>query len=654
MAKGNGDEIVKKEKSKKSGKKKVGAFFQRHRKLTIFLIILIILGFIISRIVSAVKQSQVLLNNMMNGSLTAEVTEENLVNSLSATGVITSVETVVMTSTVTGVDIEELNVALGDRVEAGQIVCVLNSDDIENGLADMAKSKGASQGRAGIEVNAAKRGLTEALTTQSIDAERAEKDIKDAYNDVNSIANDCQEALDKYNSAKDAVTKAENNVKNKKAELDRLNSMASSATSDGTSEADTAKKNFDDTKDQLIADITGMGLPKDEVEYFATNVGSLTIGNAKNVNVINLYAGADATAISKIETALVALRGFESTYQTITDELKGNSDAQSAMLAAANAQYTQACAELETAKSVRDVAKSNYEALAKSVENGWDLYNQKVRLKEDTERADAASVAARNDNLKSANINAGVATLSDDSTIRKYEQQIDDCVIKAGISGTVTSVNVKEGDMYAGGAIITIEDTSSYEVTANIGEYDIAKVSVGQKVTIKTNGTGDEELEGKVREISPRANANTVNGVTYPIKIAILTKNDNLRLDMTAKINIVTEEKENALCVPYDAVLTDEDGNFYINVLDGDAPLTFEDLQNPLIAAAMTEDQKLMAAGEKEPDTHKVFVKKGLQNNYFIEVIGIDEELNSGVVVVYPNDTSYTDIMEYISVNGGY
>lgn len=657
MAENANEEIVTKKSKKKAkkGKKGIGTFFKKHKKLTVFFIILIILGLLVWKAVSCVQDSQNLLNNMMNGVLTAEVAEENLINSISATGTVTSVETVVLTSTVTGVDIEELNVSLGDKVNAGDILCVLDSEDFEEGLANVQKNKNATAGRTSIDVNAANRGLNEALTTQSIDLDRADKDIKDAYNDVNSTANDCQEALDNYNSLNDQLSAAEGRMKNAEVALKQAEAVAKGP-QDNMYGAQSA---FDSEKQTLIIEVAGLS-DAERATFVAgysdlIQIGRLTTldSDGNRIAVVDsttLCPSADTTTKAKVDAALAKLRVYEENYQIAEQQFQGPN----AKCATEQAAYSAAYQEVETLKAKRDAAKSTYDALAKSVESGWDIYNQRVRNKEDVTRADASNVASRNDNLKATNINASVATLSDDTSIKKYEQQIDDCVIRSGISGIVTAINVKQGDMYAGGAIVTIEDTSSYEITSNIGEYDIAKVQLGQKVTIKTNGTGDVELEGVVKEISPRANANTANGVTYPVKISILTKNDDIRLDMTAKINIVTEEKANALCVPYDAVLTDEDGNFYVDVLDGDAPLKFEDLQDPIKAATMTEDQKKMAAGEMEPKTHKVLVKKGLQNNYFIEIIGIDETINSGVTVVYPNDTSYTDIMEYLSVNGGY
>ena len=45
----------------------------------------------------------------------------------------------------------------------------------------------------------------------------------------------------------------------------------------------------------------------------------------------------------------------------------------------------------------------------------------------------------------------------------------------------------------------------NFVVRLSVDEYDISKIEIGQAVQIRTNGTGDLELEGKVVSIAPHA-----------------------------------------------------------------------------------------------------------------------------------------------------
>lgn len=46
--------------------------------------------------------------------------------------------------------------------------------------------------------------------------------------------------------------------------------------------------------------------------------------------------------------------------------------------------------------------------------------------------------------------------------------------------------------------MLVIQDNSSFIVEASVDEYDIADISKGMSVVIKTDATGDQELDGEV------------------------------------------------------------------------------------------------------------------------------------------------------------
>lgn len=223
------------------------------------------------------------------------------------------------------------------------------------------------------------------------------------------------------------------------------------------------------------------------------------------------------------------------------------------------------------------------------------------KTREDTVRSNQSAIEAGKDTVNSAKYQSEGATATYDKQIETLEKQLEACIITAPASGIVTSVNVKEGASYTGVTAVVIEDTSAYEITTEIDEYDIGKVKVGQKVVIKTNGTGDEELEGVVKSVAPRATTSMTGvsqgAVTYKVVISLLTKNDMVKLDMTAKLSIVLSKAENALVVPLDAVITDEEGKEYVNVIDG------KDENGANI-------------------THRVDVETGIKTDYYAEIIG--------------------------------
>jgi hypothetical protein len=147
------------------------------------------------------------------------------------------------------------------------------------------------------------------------------------------------------------------------------------------------------------------------------------------------------------------------------------------------------------------------------------------------------------------------------------------------------------------------------------------------------------ELEGKVVSIAPHATtlpasmgaaASSAN-VTYNILIDILTPNNDLKMDMTAKIVIITDSKEKCKCIPIDAFQEEEEsGRFYVEIYDPTDPTKM----------TVTEDGKI--------EYEKLYVEKGMESDYYAEVISND--LTEGTQVVIPSeyDNSLYDLtMEF-------
>lgn len=191
------------------------------------------------------------------------------------------------------------------------------------------------------------------------------------------------------------------------------------------------------------------------------------------------------------------------------------------------------------------------------------------------------AIEARESGIESAKNTYTTSTIrlstdTEKSQVDLYEEQLAEGIVTAPISGIVTALNYEEGDTYMQGAtIVTIQDCSAFEIEAYIGEYDISDIEKGQKVLIKTDATGEEELEGTVTFVSPTAASKVAGGdVTYLVRISVDTHNERLRLDMSASLSIIIEQHENALTVPYNAVQEDEQGNTYVELMNEDGTTT--------------------------------------------------------------------------------
>lgn len=219
--------------------------------------------------------------------------------------------------------------------------------------------------------------------------------------------------------------------------------------------------------------------------------------------------------------------------------------------------------------------------------------------------------------------NLSLSTTNEEKQVEQYQKQLDSAMVYAPISGVVTAIHYEAGDTYNGGTIITIQDCSSYQIEAEIGEYDISDVKLGQKVLIKTNATGNEEMEGVIQFISPTATTSvsgaSTGNVTYAVKIAINNPSERLRLDMSASLSIIMEEHDNVMTVPYNAIQTKEDGSAFVMVK------------------------------EKNGSFKEVTIDVVMESNYYTEIAS--NELTDGmeVLVIESESMTFMDMMN----NGG-
>ena len=291
-----------------------------------------------------------------------------------------------------------------------------------------------------------------------------------------------------------------------------------------------------------------------------------------------------------------------------------------------------------------EAAKSNVDAAISSVQAAEEAVEKAKQNLDDSYRDTVIGVEDALDTNAETKSGAVNGTYEIDKTVEDLGKALEDASVKAPMSGTVTEINYKAGDTYAGDALITIEDTSSYKIEASVDEYDIYKIKPGQKVLFKTNATGNEELEAVISEVAPRAtsvsaaagSSSSSSAASYKVVMDVLSKNDNLRLDMSVKLNITVEEVQDVFAVSYEAIQTDEEGKTFIEVEEENAGMG---------DVALTEN------GAEALPTKKIYVTTGMEGDYYTEISS--PELKEGMVVRIPANDMATDIDALISSSNG-
>lgn len=547
------EETVKVKKERFVKLKKFFGFFWKHKVLTVIIILAIVggSGFIVQKN----KNANIDLGPVVETEVLAK---QDITTTISASGKIVCNESKDVVGQLSNQKILTMNYKVGDTINAGDVICTLDTESIELDLADAETSLAATEVNQSNSIDNANMTLTD---TQ-IDG------VTDTYRNIDSV--------------------------------------------------DEAQRILDTKKGEL----------------------------------------AEAQRIYDIEYGIYSDIYSEDTYYDLLEkQAKGS----------INENDSEKLTRLKAAKSSLETAKANVDAAHKAVDSAQDALTAAQQKYTDNVRHNITSINKSVNSLEDVYANDTTARLSTQKTIRQYNEQLENATVYAPISGVVTSVKYSAGDKYNGDVLLTIEDASKYKIEANIDEYDISDVAIGQRVTFKTNATGSEELEGVVSAIAPRATTTTSTSTSasnstanYKVTIDILSKNDRIRLDMAAKINIITNEENNVFAVATSAIHTDEEtGEEYIIVQEGNAlDMGAADVLDA--DAATIALDKDMASKKKSPfdkeepapeiPTRNISVKTGLSNGYYTVVES--SELKEGLVVVTSNEDTAMDLDTMMGMMG--
>ena len=157
------------------------------------------------------------------------------------------------------------------------------------------------------------------------------------------------------------------------------------------------------------------------------------------------------------------------------------------------------------------------------------------------------------------------------AALTQARDQLSRTVIRAPIAGTVTALNIKAGETavpstigIAGSSLMVIADTKTLIAEVNVDEADIARVRIGQDVSIFASAYPDAPFAGSVRSLSlspRRPDSPAAGGAaprTYSVKVSVRAPSSLvLRPGMTCRAEIFTKTPGRALSVPIQAVMTD-------------------------------------------------------------------------------------------------
>lgn len=311
-----------------------------------------------------------------------------------------------------------------------------------------------------------------------------------------------------------------------------------------------------------------------------------------------------------------------------TAELQAQLQAQQAALTASNAnlaktsdsglqqQITSSEQNVAKAQIAYNDAKDNYDKMQKLYDAGaiskQELDNAK--LKYDNYSVD---LKAAQDNLNllieksgpQSTQAAAAQVAQSQAGVNSAQIQLNNATITAPISGIVSAKDVKVGQLASNqSGSVTIIDSSSFIAEISVPDKVIGKVQVGQSVQVSISALENKKVSGVIDKISPNSNS---KDNSYTIKVKVDNSNGELTAGMFAKVSLPSENKNNILTVPNEAIKMENNVNYLYIAENGKVKKVSVDtgISNDKVteisgnikegAAVIIEGQNLLSNGDK-------------------------------------------------------
>ena len=177
-------------------------------------------------------------------------------------------------------------------------------------------------------------------------------------------------------------------------------------------------------------------------------------------------------------------------------------------------------------------------------------------------------------------------------TLQSAQDTFDATQLYAPFSGIVTTVSAQLGDSVGSTAIITVADMSTLYVQTYVDEASYSMFTVGNAADVVFDALPSQTFKGKVVEVSPAlvtsSGTSAVSGM-----VQLDPTSTNLLLGMSAAVNVIAGDAQNAVIAPVAALHETSPGQYAVFVLkNGKLTLTnvtvgLQDLVNAEIKSGL-------------------------------------------------------------------
>ncbi len=231
----------------------------------------------------------------------------------------------------------------------------------------------------------------------------------------------------------------------------------------------------------------------------------------------------------------------------------------------------------------------------------------------DEARSNAAVATRAINTAEAAVTSARAAVVTAQTQVDQARKSLTDTVIYAPISGQIAERVADPGEFISpntpNAKIATIVRTGTLRLKIDVPEQAIAKVAVGQGISLQTSAYPDRNFSGTVARVLPGLNP---TARTLTVEAEVPNVEGLLKPGQFATVRITQDQPENAVMIPASAVRVDGDANKVFVVKDGA-------VQERLVQLGLLEGEFIQ-------------VKQGVAEGELIATSGLSE-LFDGVLV---------------------
>ena len=203
-----------------------------------------------------------------------------------------------------------------------------------------------------------------------------------------------------------------------------------------------------------------------------------------------------------------------------------------------------------------------------SLDKAKDDFDRQKRLHESNLASETEFDNANYAYLNAKSTYEAYASQTDQAQSR-YEKQLDylsKAKIVAPMNGIITYLDAEVGEIAAaqtaftqGKTLMTISDLTIFEVEVEVDETEINKIDLNQECSIEVDAFPDTTFPGEVIEIGNTAvlSAMGTENQTTNFKVTVVFADPNVKIrpGMSATVDITTSRRDDALTIPYSAVV---------------------------------------------------------------------------------------------------